>query len=281
VWARMAGSHKFEIALGLALIVALWVGGIRIDWRGAAIVGGAGLLLALWRVATDRALGPRISQKLGGLGPVFVLSLLSPLIMTLRAMFQDLHDSAAERIGAISFLVCVLLVLTYLATLLLMWLFRERWAGALVFSTKALDERGPIAFILGVYSILIVRDLMRGEGKHPGTVDRIDFYGNIALIISIIALGACLWMVRGLEVRDRGIVFRGRLISWLDIEGYEWEPVIQTQALLSVLFRPKMEVLRLNVARRFTFLPPPKIRITEEKDELDAILKRHLSPWPE
>jgi hypothetical protein len=41
-------------------------------------------------------------------------------------------------------------------------------------------------------------------------------------------------------------------------------------------------VLRLHVSRLFPILPSPRIRIPKEsQDELEAILKRHLSEWPQ
>ena len=83
-----------------------------------------------------------------------------------------------------------------------------------------------------------------------------------------------------LEIRDRGILFRGRLISWLNIERYEWQSANLEPALLLPKGANK-ELLCLYVARRFKFLPPVRIHIERSKEELEAILKRHLSAWPE
>ena len=93
------------------------------------------------------------------------------------------------------------------------------------------------------------------------------YYGLLAL----------LWWHRSrrvLEVRDRGIVHGFQFISWLNIERYEWEPSQRRGERV-------IAVLRLHVVRRFSFLPSPRIRIFEGKAELEAILKRHLSTWPE
>jgi len=73
------------------------------------------------------------------------------------------------------------------------------------------------------------------------------------------------------------------LISWLNIERYEWEATALPGELVALsISRPKKAVLPLHITRRFTFLPPPRIRISEgNREELELILNRHLSAWPE
>jgi hypothetical protein len=84
-----------------------------------------------------------------------------------------------------------------------------------------------------------------------------------------------------LEVRDRGILHHGRLISWLNIEGYDWEPSMPGASVVLSITRPQKTALRLHVARRLTFLPPPRIAVRQEDSEqLETILNRHLSTWP-
>ena len=83
-------------------------------------------------------------------------------------------------------------------------------------------------------------------------------------------------------MRDRGLIHRGRLISWLNIEGYEWETSAEPGELVVFTMRPSKAVLRLHVSRLFSILPQPRIRVpAERQEELEAILKRHLSDWPQ
>jgi len=73
------------------------------------------------------------------------------------------------------------------------------------------------------------------------------------------------------------------LISWLNIERYEWKASAVPGELVALsLSRPSKAVLRLHITRRFTFLPSPRIRIKEgNREELETILNRHLSTWRE
>jgi hypothetical protein len=52
-----------------------------------------------------------------------------------------------------------------------------------------------------------------------------------------------------LEVRERGLLQRGRLISWLNIEGYAWESSAEPGELVVFSMRPEKAVLRLHVSR--------------------------------
>jgi hypothetical protein len=121
------------------------------------------------------------------------------------------------------------------------------------------------------------------ERHRQATPHGLSFYASIAWLTLIAVLWACLLgFFRKVEVRDRGILHRGRLISWLDIERYEWEPSAMPGELTSLsIARPQKAVLRLHVARRFTFLATPRIRISEgDREQLEMILNRHLSAWP-
>lgn len=83
-------------------------------------------------------------------------------------------------------------------------------------------------------------------------------------------------------MRDRGLLYRGRLISWLNIERYEWKASAKPGELVVLSMRPAKHVLRLHVSRLFSILPSPRIPIPKEyQEELEAILKRHLSDWPQ
>jgi hypothetical protein len=109
------------------------------------------------------------------------------------------------------------------------------------------------------------------------------FYLNASLIAATaLAVILDVFVSPCFEVRDRGLICRGRLISWLNIEGYDWESSDDPGGLTVLSLRPVKAVLRLHISRLFSILPPPRIHIPSERQEqLEAILKRHLSEWPQ
>jgi hypothetical protein len=127
----------------------------------------------------------------------------------------------------------------------------------------------------------IIRDLLRGSQESAAHV--FDVYLRDSLLALIIVLSLyTLIVLPYLEVRDRGLLHRGHLISWLDIERYEWESSAEPGELTVFSMRPPKAVLRLHASRLFSILPPPRIRVPKEhREELEAILKRHLSHWPQ
>jgi hypothetical protein len=159
-------------------------------------------------------------------------------------------------------------------------MFRERWAGSLVLSMRTTDQLGVSLCVLAWNGLNLVNLHFLREGHTQG----LSFSADVAWLTLIAVLWACLLVFfRKIEVRDRGILHRGRLISWLNIERYEWEPSAMPGDLTSLsIARPQKAVLRLYVARRFTFLATPRIRIGEgDREQLEMILNRHLSAWPE
>jgi hypothetical protein len=278
--ARAAGRHRLNIALGLALLLALSIGGIRIDWRGIGLVTGALVLLTLWHAATDRELGSRISETLGR--GVFVMVALV-LVALLSWATYLLPGWTGERMANTDVVAGCLLGIAYFGTLLAAWMFRRRWAGSLVLSMKTSDNRAVAVLVFVLNGPRIVLDMVH-ERHGQGTAQGPSLYANVALLTLMAVLVIyTLFVFQKLEVRDRGILYCGRLISWLNIERYEWEDSALPYELVSLsIARPRKAVLRLHVARRFTFLPPPRIRIEEgNREELERILNRHLSAWPE
>jgi serine/threonine protein kinase len=281
--ARAAGRHRLTIALSLSLLLALFVGGIRVDWRGIALVAGAAILLTLWHAATDRELGSRISETLYGRGAFVFVACALVLVALLSLATYFLPGWSGEQVVNTAVLSGVLIGIAYFGTLLIAWMFRRRWAGSLVLSLKLTDHRAISLLVFVANGPRIVRDVVR-EGHKQGSSHGLDLYANLALLIlTAILVVYALVVFPKLEVRDRGILYCGRLISWLNIERYEWEDSALPGELISLsIARPRKAILRLYVTRRFTFLPPPRIRIAEgNRAELEMILNRHLSAWPE
>jgi hypothetical protein len=175
-----------------------------------------------------------------------------------------------------------LIGILYMVSLLCAWAFRARWAGSLVHSIRTLTR--PLWFypvLLVMNSWNIIRSLQRG--LHTADRDAIDVYLGASMLTLIFVISIYSMIVLPfLEVRDRGLLHRGRLISWLNIESYEWESSAEPGELVVFSMRPAKAVLRLHVSRLFSILPPPRIRVPQEhQEELEAILKRHLSDWPQ
>jgi len=270
--ARAAGRHRLTIALGLALLLALTIGGIRVDWRGVGLVAGAAICLALWHAATDRELGSRISETLGG-HVVFLSVCTAALIVLLLLATRFVPGWSGERLAG------ALIGIGYFGTLLCAWLFRQRWAGSLVLSMRSDDAnyRPLTLLVLMGNSFIFLSHLASRSHK-----DTLGIYSDLALLVLILVLYTYVFVAfPKLEVRDRGILHHGRLISWLNIEGYDWEPSMPGASVVLSITRPQKTALRLHVARRLTFLPPPRIAVRQEDSEqLETILNRHLSTWP-
>jgi hypothetical protein len=162
----------------------------------------------------------------------------------------------------------------YLMTLLVAWWTRNRWAGELVTRMKTVD---PLPMMVAV-AILNVNQLLRAirTGVRPEFLDMMIVL--TASLAGVYVLFAC----RYLEVRGRGILYRGRMIPWLRLEGYEWEAQATPQDLVIFRLNPEKAAIRLKVQRLFSIFPGPKLVVpSDRRDEMEAILKRHLSAWPE
>jgi hypothetical protein len=263
--------------------LALFIGGIRVDWRGIGLVAGAALLLALWHAATDRELGSKISETLYGGGVFIFVACALVLVALLSLATYFLPSWSGEQMANTAVLTGALIGIAYFGTLLGAWMFRQRWAGSLVLSMKTSDNRAVTLLVFVANFPRIVLDMLR-EGHKHGTNHWLGLYANVALLtLMAVPLTYALVVFPKLEVRDRGILYCGRLISWLNIERYEWEASAPPGELVALsIARPPKAVLRLHVTRRFTFLPPPRIRIGEgNREALEMILNRHLSAWPE
>jgi hypothetical protein len=161
-----------------------------------------------------------------------------------------------------------------MVSLLTAWIFRARWAGSLVSSIQTVSP--PLWWTPTCSAINLLPKLGTGS-----TVDR--YFAGSVVALAVLTTIFNFAVLPRLEVRDRGLFFRGRLISWLNIESYQWEAAGGTgEMIVFSMRRPENTVLRLRVSRLFSFLPSPRIRVAAERqDELEAILKRHLSEWPQ
>jgi serine/threonine protein kinase len=274
--ARAVSRHHLSVVLALMLLIALLTGGVRVDWRGIALASGTAVFLALWRLATDRGFGTRVSEYIYGMDAffVFVFAVIFLVVITVSPYFLPAWSSD-EFAGAL-FLAVGLALLFYMGFLIGFWMLRGRWAGPRIWSTRTTDR--PI-YTLGV-SLFLNTVVNLARSRQMSDSDLLDNVAFLALSLSVFIYGVVIFPV--FEVRERGLLHRGRFTSWLKIEKYEWESTAYPQDLVIFSLRPPRAALRLHVSRLFTFLPSPRIRVPADKqDELEAIMKRHLSEWPE
>ena len=274
---RVASKYRLGILLTLALLVAFLTGGIRIDSRGIALVAGTAVALGLWHLATDRELGARISETAFGGAPflVIVCGIVAGVLAELAVHFFP--SWTGVQVAGWICTAGILVGFFYVVALLCAWAFRARWAGSRIYSIKVL-ERSVWADLVILVSVSFnsIRLLL---GSHD--VFEVYLGGSMLALLASCSFYAVL-VAPYLEVRDRGLLYRGRLISWLNIERYEWESWPEPGELVVFSMRPAKAVLRLHISRLFSILRSPRIRIPKEcQDELEAILRHHLSEWPQ
>jgi serine/threonine protein kinase len=276
---RALSKYRLNILLVLALLVGIFTGGIRVDGRGIAVVAGMATLLGLWYVMTDRKLGARISEDMHAEGGFLVVVCVIALGLVVQLGVYFFPAWTGRQVATLVLTCGAAIGALYLFLLLCAWTFRAQWAGKLIVSIRISDRRlwVTLAVIAG-NSLSFVREVQSGL-HHPGA----DWYfASSFLALLGLSLIYSRMVLPYLEVRDRGLLHHGRLISWLNIERFEWESSDLPGELVVISLRPLKSVLRLHISRLFSIFPPPRIRVpAEHQEELETILNRHLSEWPQ
>jgi len=269
--------HRLTVVAAVALLLALYVGGIRVDWRGFAVLSGAAALLGLWHLATDRTFGAAFSERVYGMSAPIVVVGGFALIIAITATNRYFGRWTELPLTRTILLWVMILGAIYVIGLITAWFVRGRWAGALQFEERQPPNRAWMASIVLFANMgNLLHDL--GIGGPRSTQDLTTWTEVLLLLCAQVYI---LRISNRFEVRDRGLMVGGRLISWLNIESYEWEGVASPEDLVSLNIRQKRAVLRLNVRRLFAFIPPPRIRISDSRQALlEDVLNRHLSVWP-
>jgi serine/threonine protein kinase len=271
--ARIASRYRVSIVLILASFLAVLTGAITVDYRGVALIVGAAALLGIWHIVTDKALGARISEWMHHRD--FMLSIFLGIVVLL--LVEAWHSGQISRM-----LLLAVSTLGFLSvcTLLFAWFVRTRWAGSLVASIR-LDHRQRAT---GVLAYVLTLNCWRALTILQGDINKSkpDLYTGGVFLLMVAVFVVYVWKIVPIfEVRDRGLLYRGQLISWLNIERYEWEASAEPGQLVALNMRPDKSVLRLHVSRLFSIFPPIRITVPKERqEELETILRRHLSEWP-
>lgn len=262
-------------AVGLVIIVTVLLasGGITLH---AQVLGYGALALAL-AVLSYGSTDPKIAERLTRGGPPSrALLLVSLFVVWLWAAMEIAPHEANFLMGFAA--ACAV----YSLVLLLAWLRRERWAGALILDVS---ERRRMDRWLHLITVAIC---LGGVACSAGTYRRI-----VPMCLAIV--NASLWVVVGrFEFRQRGLLIGGRLIPWDQIQSWRLESRTTTaDDTVEVVnaFRGEPEfinreklrdpVLTIEQQRVIQFLPPVRIPVPPSKvDDLTRVMSRYLSEWP-
>jgi hypothetical protein len=278
---RLLGRHKIALVLGTAFLAAVATGAVRVQWSGLAYFAVGLVLLGLWRAATDRRLGSRViefysSAPLLGVFSIAAIALTFSGIYLLSTRLPPPVPWFSERwLFSIVTSATVLLFLMVIGS----WFFGRRRAGDLLLEVKVHIPYGRWLLVCGaVNSVLSAVQLSvhLWEGRAADPYEVLYFTGCVTpTLFWIVAL-------RPLEIRERGLIIGGQLIPWVNVRGYSWEPYSDPWGLTQLRINPEREVMKLDIRRVFDFLPPIGIQIARDhRPAVEAIMSRHLSPWPQ
>jgi serine/threonine protein kinase len=245
---------------GLASAFAL--GGITVHMAGAVVIVACVLVLALWYLGTNQEVGRRVAKS------EFLFTYL-PQRFALLSPFVSYW--IREKPIAIIFAA----LLPVLLRQTIGWMGRRRTGGSLVVDLSPQDS---IYNIQRYVSLLLLGLVSYGLIRHK--LDPIYVPGMVSCVLAS-------FLVYRLEIRTRGIVYAGSLYVWERIESYEWRSDPQKRRVelttlgLSKSTAPPKDMLKLTLRRTVKFLPPVRIPIPPgRRPEVEAILSRYLSEWP-
>ncbi len=150
------------------------------------------------------------------------------------------------------------------------WPYRERWAGPLLTDIgRSLRGARWTAAALGLSAVVSIWGLVVKSADGLASPDFNDYV--FPVFISLCAIHTALLGHRS-EIRDRGVLFHGRLIAWSRIELYGWTAGA-TAGRKTLEITPCRRVLR--------FLPPLRIPVAAEKQTtVQAAFDRYFREWP-
>lgn len=275
--ARIASRYRVAIVLVLALFLAVLTGAIKVDYRGVALMVGAVALLGIWHVLTDKALGARFSDWRYN-RDFMIVAFATIVVLLLRlAVFFFFPDWQSRQISIATHTLFFLSI----CISVLPWFVRSRWAGSLVAAIRLQNSQMAVRLLflsIAMSCWIALTGLQRDiDNSALNLFIGVAFFLMVAVVVVYVGQVASI-----LEVRDGGLLYRGQWISWLNIERYDWETLDEPSELLALNVRPDKSVLRLHISRLFSILPPIRITVPKEhQEELEAILRRHLSEWPQ
>jgi serine/threonine protein kinase len=265
-WAEvLSAASRYRVALSVAFIAVILIASGGITIHTSAIPYGLGALtfIGMWATLTH----PVAARWLANRGPEHQPLSIFLLIIAGSVLVIWLPPRYVDRLQTMFYTALAI----YCGTQLVTWSSRARWAGALVLDASGFSSRSVIASLAAIW---MSRQLMETlEHPRPDTILRL---ASLAVVLT-----AAFVMNGKLEFRDRGIVHRGHLIPWDEVESWRWESDSRS---LQFLFRgsgAEAVVLKLERRRAIHFLPPDHLRISPAAmDDVQQVMERYLSEWP-
>ena len=224
--------YRIWVIAALAMAAALGTGVVTIRPVGLLYLGGALLTFGLWYAVTDRIMGRRIAGNsfwaeneihgflafaVGIAGSVLLLRLFP------RAWF-----------GVLAYGLCAIMVCPQAIG----WLTRERRAGRLLLDLNRPRKKFLYLWALPMIGFLCIACFARTANSILKALTVVGYCGGYLIIDG------------RLEIREKGIVSRGRLLRWGNIESYEWISEVVGWG------KPSPVVLKVHVRRLLKALPP-------------------------
>lgn len=129
------------------------------------------------------------------------------------------------------------------------WATRRWWTGGLILKAGRPLSRPMIAILLFYFAIWLYAVVITPHS-----------YALLFNTIVIVSIATALYLARVLEVRERGIFYESRLISWRRIVSWDWEWQY-AQAGFAIL---NLELKRRSFFRR-------SIRIQVQRSVVDGV----------
>ncbi|MBL8175265.1 MAG: serine/threonine protein kinase [Bryobacterales bacterium] len=271
---RTVSRHKVVLALGSAAAGAFLAGAIQVEIAALFYIGAACLLLALWYAATDRRVGAWIHDHIYATEPLSILIFMALIVGALY--WADRIPAMRARYGAgWTVIAGFSFASLYLGGGLISWRMRERWAGELLMRTRRNKTAGAVIALAVFNTTNLIARHVRTEARPELIVIPYALFVVLGFLYA--------WHIAAfVEIRGRGLLFQGVLVSWLEMHGYSWENKHGVTILLSPQLPDELLYLRLNVRRRFSFLRP-YIRVPIPYDDVERVeqfVKEHLALWP-
>ncbi len=270
---QFLSRHKAVISISTAIAAALLTGAIHVELTALPYFAFAAILLGLSYAAGNRRTSEWIHDHLYG-GPIIVILGVGTLIAVVIGAESIPYFRARFGEGwTISFglsLACL-----YLAVMLASWFRRDRWAGELLMRTTWNKTAAGVIIAAAINIFNLNFRFLRSEKNSPWL-----FATFIAFVI--LCLAYALLVAAFVEIRGRGVLCRGALISWLEIQGYSWEDRFGNPVLFSPQLLDENLYLRLSFRRRLPILRP-YVRVPIPYDDVERVekfVKEHLALWP-